>query len=197
MPADRGEQPHLRRAPERRRADGEVEQPRTDLRARDDLRRRGPRGRRAGGGAAAAPGDDQRDDERQRGRAPGGQVRACRHRRMIAPRRARRDNDGVQPTVRIADLADAAAAAALLHDFNTEFATPTPGPAVLEQRLRPMLERDDVIVLLAQDPPAGLALITFRPSVWDAGPVALLEELYVRPSLRSRGIGGTLLERAV
>jgi GNAT superfamily N-acetyltransferase len=116
---------------------------------------------------------------------------------MIASRRARRDNDRVQPTVRTAELADAAAAAALLHDFNIEFATPTPGAAVLEQRLLAMLERDDVIVLLAQDPPAALALVTFRPSVWDAGPVALLEELYVRPSLRSRGIGGALLECAV
>jgi GNAT superfamily N-acetyltransferase len=108
-----------------------------------------------------------------------------------------RDNDGVQPTVRIADPADAAAAAGLLHDFNTEFATPSPGARVLERRLRTLLGRDDVIVLLAQDPPVALALVTFRPSVWDAGPVALLEELYVRPSLRSRGIGGALLEQAV
>jgi GNAT superfamily N-acetyltransferase len=103
----------------------------------------------------------------------------------------------VQPAVRIAQLADAAAAAGLLHEFNTEFATPTPGAAVIERRLRTMLERDDVIVLLGQDPPAALALVTFRPSVWDAGPVALLEELYVRPPLRGRGIGGALLERAV
>jgi GNAT superfamily N-acetyltransferase len=99
--------------------------------------------------------------------------------------------------VRIAGLADAAAAGRLLHDFNSEFAAPTPGPDVLEQRLRAMLGRDDVLVLLAAQPPAALALITFRPSVWDAGPVALLEELYVRPSLRGRGIGGALLERAV
>ncbi|MEA2281846.1 MAG: hypothetical protein QOK21_2453 [Solirubrobacteraceae bacterium] len=103
----------------------------------------------------------------------------------------------MEPTVRIASPTDAAAAAGLLHDFNSEFATPTPGPEVLQQRLRTMLERDDVIVLLAEEPPAAVALITFRPSLWDRGPTALLEELYVRPPLRGRGIGGALLERSV
>lgn len=99
--------------------------------------------------------------------------------------------------VRVAELADATVVAHMLHDFNREFDTPTPGPSLLAERLRLMLGRKDVVVLLAGDPAAGVALLSFRPSVWDAGPVALLEELYVRPDLRRRGIGHRLLDRAV
>jgi GNAT superfamily N-acetyltransferase len=78
-----------------------------------------------------------------------------------------------------------------------EFDTPTPGPEVLTRRLEQMLARDDVVALLAGEPAVAVALLTFRPGVWDPGPVALLEELYVRPALRGRGIGHTVLERAM
>jgi GNAT superfamily N-acetyltransferase len=99
--------------------------------------------------------------------------------------------------VRVAKPADGKIVAEMLHDFNVEFDTPTPGPSLLEERLRGMLTRDDVIVLLAGDPAVGVALLTFRPSVWDTGPVTLLEELYVRPAARRRRIGHGLLEHAV
>ncbi len=92
-------------------------------------------------------------------------------------------------TSRRATTAEAGVVAQLLHDFNTEFDTPTPGVAVLTERLEAMLARDDVVALLAGEPAVAVALITFRPSVWDGGPVALLEELYVQPELRGRGIG--------
>ena len=108
-----------------------------------------------------------------------------------------RSNDDEHLDVRAAVLADATVVAQMLHDFNLEFDTPTPGPSLLAERLRVMLGREDVLVLLAGDPAAGVALLTFRPSVWDPGPVALLEELYVRPDVRRRGIGHRLLERAV
>ena len=104
---------------------------------------------------------------------------------------------GAHDDLRVAELADAEAVAHMLHDFNLEFDTPTPGPSVLTDRLCEMLGRDDVAVLLAGDPPVGVALLTFRPNVWDAGPVTLLEELYVRPEVRRRRIGHRLLERAV
>lgn len=103
----------------------------------------------------------------------------------------------VQDDVRIAELADVEVVARMLHDFNLEFDTPTPGPSVLTDRLSRMLGRDDVAVLLAGDPPVGVALLTFRPTVWDSGPITLLEELYVRPEVRRRRIGHRLLERAV
>lgn len=99
--------------------------------------------------------------------------------------------------VRSAGLEDAATVARLLHDFNTEFGDPSPGVAVLAERLRRLLAGSDVVALLAAEPSVGVALVTFRPNVWDAGPVALLEELYVAPASRRRGIGAALLERAV
>jgi GNAT superfamily N-acetyltransferase len=99
--------------------------------------------------------------------------------------------------VRVADLADVPVVAQMLHEFNLEFDSPTPGPAVLTERLRGMLGRDDVVVLLAGDPAAGVGLLTFRPCVWDSGPATLLEELYVRPEVRRHGIGHALLDRAV
>jgi GNAT superfamily N-acetyltransferase len=98
--------------------------------------------------------------------------------------------------VRRATPADAAVVAALLHDFNVEFATPTPPVEVLAKRLEQLLDGEDVVALLALEPPAAVALITFRPNVWYAGPVALLDELYVRPDLRGGGIGSALLARA-
>lgn len=98
---------------------------------------------------------------------------------------------------RVAEPADAAIVAELLDAFNVEFDTPTPGAEVLTRRLRQMLARDDVVALLAGEPAVAVGLLTFRPSVWDAGPVALLEELYVRPELRGRTIGHTMLEHAM
>jgi GNAT superfamily N-acetyltransferase len=95
--------------------------------------------------------------------------------------------------VRTATSHDADEVGRLLHDFNTEFDTPSPGPAVLAARLRTLLAGDATIALLAGTPAVGVALITLRPNVWYAGPVALLDELYVVPEHRSGGIGTALI----
>lgn len=97
-------------------------------------------------------------------------------------------------TTRSATPDDADEVAHLLHDFNTEFDTPSPGVEVLAPRLRRLLAGDDTIAILAGTPAVGVALVTFRPNVWYAGRVALLDELYVVPSLRSQGIGAAIID---
>ena len=96
--------------------------------------------------------------------------------------------------VRLATEADAVEVGRLLHDFNIEFDTPTPGPDVLAARLATLLGSATTFAILAGRPAVALALVTLRTNVWYDGPVALLDELYVEPPLRSRGIGSAVMK---
>ena len=88
---------------------------------------------------------------------------------------------------------DAEALARLLHDFNTEFDTPTPGTSVIARRLRALLAGSSTIAYVAGEPAAGTALVTLRPNVWYEGQVALLDELYVEPDRRGQGLGAAMI----
>lgn len=92
---------------------------------------------------------------------------------------------------------DAARLAELLHAFNTEFDTETPGVEVLAGRLRTLLGGTSTFAVLGGDPAVGLALVTLRPNVWSEGPVALLDEMYVEPAHRGGGVGGAVLRHMV
>ncbi len=98
--------------------------------------------------------------------------------------------------VRRATTADAGVVAEMLDAFNREFDTPTPGVEVLAGRLRQLLAGDDLVALLTGEPAAGLAVLSFRVSVWYDGPVVNLDELYVEPGLRGRRFGHALLTAA-
>ena len=101
--------------------------------------------------------------------------------------------------VRRAGPADAEVVGRLLFDFNTEFETETPGAAEFATRFAVLLEREDVVVVLAGPAGAetGFALLTVRPTPYYDGRLAQLEELYVVPDLRDGGIGTALLTTAV
>jgi GNAT superfamily N-acetyltransferase len=99
--------------------------------------------------------------------------------------------------LRLATADDADEVARLLHDFNTEFRTPSPGSAVLAARLRVLLGGDATVAILARTPAVGLALVTLRPNVWYDGRVVLLDELYVVPDLRGRGLGSAIIEQLI
>jgi len=98
---------------------------------------------------------------------------------------------------RRAQTSDAEAIGRLLHDFNSEYDEFTPGAEALGKRLRWLLARGEVTAVLAGDPPDGLALMRFRPSLWTDALDCYLEELYVVPDRRRQGIGEALLKAAM
>lgn len=102
-------------------------------------------------------------------------------------------------SVRRATPGQATVVGRLLHEFNEEFDFGGPGAEEFAARFRDLLGRDDVVVLLADEPaePTGFAFLTLRPTPYYDGPLAQLEELYVKPELRDRGIGTALLLAAV
>ena len=112
------------------------------------------------------------------------------------------DRPAERSEIRVATPADAGSLGQLLYDFNTEFDAPTPDAVAATARFVDLLARDDVLALLARvDSDArtdiAFAFLTLRPTpLWD-GPLAQLEELYVRRDRRGSGVGAALLARAV
>ena len=101
------------------------------------------------------------------------------------------------PRVRRASVEDAAPAARLMHDFNTEFEEEIHGIDLLERRYREQLGSGDVTVLLGGEGPDGFAQLRYRGQIYSDAPAAYLEELYVAPARRGEGLGRALLEAAM
>lgn len=102
--------------------------------------------------------------------------------------------DGGEISIRFAAADEAASIACLLDDFNREFSEPTPGVARLTEIVGAMFAVGEITVLLAGEGPDGVAVLRFRTAIWTGEPEAHLQELYVVPELRGRGIGRALLE---
>ncbi len=81
----------------------------------------------------------------------------------------------------------------LLEEF-ARAGQPLPGPFVRE--LRQAVETGDLEVLAAreEEDAVGVTVLAFRLNVSAAGRFASVEDLYVRPSARRRGVGRALLE---
>ena len=99
----------------------------------------------------------------------------------------------------LAGARDAETVTQLQIDFNDEFDDPSPPFEVLLPRFRRLLADPAAFVLLAgeREDPLGYAVVTLRPTVYTDGPLAVLDELYVRPRRRAEGIGTVLLTRAI
>ena len=99
--------------------------------------------------------------------------------------------------VRHATGADAADLGRLLFEFNSEFSSPTPDAELLAERIARFIERNDATFLLGGPGPDGFAEIRYRTTLYSEGLDAHLEELYVAPSQRGRGLGRALLKAAM
>jgi ribosomal protein S18 acetylase RimI-like enzyme len=99
--------------------------------------------------------------------------------------------------IRRAGPADAQVIGRLLHDFNTEFEESTPGPQVVADRVRELMDSEDFAVLLVGSGPNGLAVLRFRPSIYSPALECYLAELYVQPGHRGQGLGRALIEAAI
>jgi ribosomal protein S18 acetylase RimI-like enzyme len=99
------------------------------------------------------------------------------------------------PAVRQAGPDDAPSVALLLYDFNREFDEPVPEPGALARRLRELIEDDAIVVLLAAG--EGMVIMRLMPSLLSESLDCYLEEVYVVPARRRRGIGRALVEAAL
>jgi len=73
-----------------------------------------------------------------------------------------------------------------------------PVPGAFVEELARLVESRDLEVLAArvEGRMAGVLLLAFRPSVSLGAPFASIEDLYVHPDLRRRGVGRALLQAA-
>lgn len=99
-----------------------------------------------------------------------------------------------KPRVYVAQPDQAEEIARALDAFNAEFECSSLPIDELARNVERMLATGEIVVLRSGEPLEGLALLSFRRSVWAEGPAALLEELYVVPERRGQGIGRALME---
>jgi ribosomal protein S18 acetylase RimI-like enzyme len=96
-------------------------------------------------------------------------------------------------TVRVAGPADASAVSALLGEFNGEGLS----PQALARRMEEVGDLETAFVGEWDGLAAGVLVLRTAPTLSGPDDWAEITELYVRPSLRRRGIGRALVEAAV
>jgi ribosomal protein S18 acetylase RimI-like enzyme len=100
-------------------------------------------------------------------------------------------------SVRLAAPEDAPEVARLLAAFRDWFGRPHPPEEDMLAAVRHIMATERADYLLAGDPPAGVAQLRYRHSVWTGTDDCWLEDLYVEDHARGNGLGRALVEAAV
>jgi GNAT superfamily N-acetyltransferase len=101
--------------------------------------------------------------------------------------------------IRLATPADASALTALAGAFRDHLERKAPSDAQFLESIGRLLAEGDAEFLLATEEgePVGYVLLRYRHSMWASGLEATLEDLFVDPALRGRGVGGRLVQSAL
>lgn len=102
----------------------------------------------------------------------------------------------------VAEPAEAADVARLLIAFRDDLGYDWPSDNAFLAGVEKLIEdRKGTVFLLGSTdpdtPPAAVAQLRFRHGLWRAGPDCLLEDLYVKPQARGRGLGRQVTEFAL
>ncbi|MBI1754338.1 MAG: GNAT family N-acetyltransferase [Acidobacteria bacterium] len=94
---------------------------------------------------------------------------------------------------------DASALVAMAVAFRNHLERKDPTQAQFKHSVSVLLDSPDARFLIAagDEGPVGYVLIRFRYSMWICGTEATIEDLFVDPSQRKKGIGRSLMEYAL
>ena len=102
--------------------------------------------------------------------------------------------------VRLAGTEDARDVARLIAGFRDYYGEQLPDDETIRTVVERLLKDSRTEILLAGEPPCGIAQLRFRLSVWTGSDDAWLEDVFVEPEHRRAGVGRELmaasLERA-
>ncbi|MEK6278606.1 MAG: GNAT family N-acetyltransferase [Actinomycetota bacterium] len=99
-----------------------------------------------------------------------------------------------ETAIRLAADGDAEAVARLIVAFREYYGEAEPDDAAILSVVRDLLGDQRTEFLLAGDPPAGVAQLRFRPSVWTGTHDCWLEDVFVVEEARRAGLGRALME---
>jgi ribosomal protein S18 acetylase RimI-like enzyme len=99
--------------------------------------------------------------------------------------------------VRVASADEAEDVARLLGGFRDYYGEELPAQKIVLATVRRLDGDPDTEFLLAGDPACGFAQLRFRLSAWTGTDDAWLEDVFVEPDARGRGVGRALAEACV
>lgn len=106
-----------------------------------------------------------------------------------------------KPRAWIAGIDEAEAVARLIVGFRDHMGKDWPSDNAMLAGVERLMEDPGTVYLLASadddSPPAGVCQLRLRHSLWTAAPDCWLEDLYVEPAARRRGVGDELVRAAI